>query len=152
VDSKKQPGIQFSQIYLNAAEFSHRADSLSITNTQQFPDLNFTIQLRVTSSLEPHNVAALTLRLESVRAPEAQYFVMAEITAIVQSIEGQENITPAEFATSFAPAALYPFLREAIANLTMRGRFGPVYLKPVNFTIAGPQEVTPTAVASVAGG
>jgi preprotein translocase subunit SecB len=35
---------------------------------------------------------------------------------------------------------LYPFLREAVANLTGRGRFGPVWLNPFNFMLLA-QEV-----------
>jgi preprotein translocase subunit SecB len=29
-------------------------------------------------------------------------------------------------------AMLYPFIREVVANLTIRGRFGPVWLNPFN--------------------
>jgi preprotein translocase subunit SecB len=47
---------------------------------------------------------------------------------------GQENMALKEFfTTGSAHAVLFPFVREAVANITMRGRFGPVWLNPVNF-------------------
>ena len=37
-----------------------------------------------------------------------------------------------DFLAGPAVALLYPFVREAFANLTLRGRFGPVWLNPFN--------------------
>ena len=43
---------------------------------------------------------------------------------------GFENLPMADFLGDSAPALLFPFLREAFANITTRGRFGPVWLQP----------------------
>ena len=148
MDPKKQPGIQFAQVYLSAAQFSHRSDALEFSPNHAFPDLSFRIEAEV---LEPRNGAAAAIRFRMTSNPssEAQYSIMVEWVAVIQAIPGQENISPREYATQFAPAALYPFLRETIANLTSRGRFGPVFLKPLNFTIAALEEV-PRATAPTA--
>jgi preprotein translocase subunit SecB len=34
---------------------------------------------------------------------------------------------------SFCPATLYPFAREAISDLTVKGGFPPLLLQPINF-------------------
>ena len=55
------------------------------------------------------------------------------MTALIRVIPGQENMTIREYlASGNCVAALFPFLREAIANVTGRGRFGPVFLDPIN--------------------
>lgn len=140
MDPKKQPGIQFAQMYLGAAEFSHRSDALEFAPNHAFPDLTFRIEAEV---LQPQNesAAAIRFRMASNPSPDAQYSIMVEWVAVIQAIPGEENVSPREYALHFAPAALFPFIRETIANLTSRGRFGPVFLKPMNLTIASLEQV-----------
>jgi len=51
---------------------------------------------------------------------------------IVSAVAGAENMTPLDYAQHVAPVTLMPFAREAVANLTMRGRFGPFWVNPSN--------------------
>jgi preprotein translocase subunit SecB len=39
----------------------------------------------------------------------------------------------ADYMASGGGPTLFPFLRECVANLTGRGRFGPLWLRPINF-------------------
>jgi len=65
--------------------------------------------------------------------PGSSYELKLGMTALVRVIPGQENMTIREYlASGNCVAALFPFLREAIANITGRGRFGPVFLDPIN--------------------
>lgn len=150
MDTAKHPGVQFAQIFVDSVQFSHRNDALLLPAEAKFPDLSFTVQMQ---SLIPvpgaasNLPAAAKLRLATVDSPESQYRIAAEIVAIVVPIEGQENLPPAEYVRAFAGPTLYPFARELIANITMRGRFGPVFLKPINFTLVTTNEPVSTAEA-----
>ena len=65
--------------------------------------------------------------------PGSSYELKLGMTALVRVIPGQENMTIREYlASGNCVAALFPFLREAIANITGRGRLGPVFLDPIN--------------------
>jgi hypothetical protein len=46
---------------------------------------------------------------------------------------------------------VFPFVREAIANLTMRGRFGPVWIDPLNVQaiVADAQSIRETLVSQL---
>lgn len=54
------------------------------------------------------------------------------MSAILEKIEEHEKFELGTYLTSKGCALLFPFIRETIANLTARGRFGPVWLNPVN--------------------
>jgi preprotein translocase subunit SecB len=138
MDPEKQPGIQFAQIFLSSAEFRHRADALSLAPTSRPESQQIQIEVRVLQQTDAiTQPAALVVKVSSAHDEKALYAFSVEMIAIVEREEGAPpNLAPAEYARLQGPAALYPFIREAVVNLTSRGRFGPVYLKPFNFRAA----------------
>ena len=54
------------------------------------------------------------------------------MSALVEQIGGHENFELEAYLKSNGWALLFPFVREALANLTGRGRFGPIWMNPVN--------------------
>ena len=60
--------------------------------------------------------------------------------AVLVSRDAQPNMDPVEYVKSAAGPMLYPFVRETLANITSRGRFGSIWLKPFNFTMGQAQE------------
>ena len=112
----------------------------------------FRSEARVVAS-ENGEAVALIVRVSTGKIePEPLYSFLAEMTAIIAAIPGQQNLRPSDFASAQGLATLYPFLREAVANLTARGRFGPVYLLPFNFTAAAISREAPVRAAAVAEG
>jgi preprotein translocase subunit SecB len=86
-------------------------------------------------------VAILTIRSNPAEV-DAVYNFEVQVAAIVVADPGEENMKPIEYATTHAGSMLYPFAREAVANLTGRGRFGPVWLRPFNFLATPFEAVT----------
>jgi len=104
---------------------------VSRTAPADLNDLKLEVQIGERSD---QKAAALTLRLSTDPGDtKSHYRLIVELVATVSAVEGEENLPPTEYLKTAGPAALYPFLREVVANLTMRGRFGPVWLKPFNF-------------------
>jgi len=55
------------------------------------------------------------------------------VGALIGILESDKNFTLAEYVDTAGIAVLVPFAREAVANITGRGRFGPIWLHPFNF-------------------
>lgn len=137
MDTTKQPGIQISQVILLGARFAHRDDVFSLLPTTRVENLPIKIEVKVAGKVgDPGSV--IRLRAFTEENPEALYRIDVEVAALIERVSGEENLDPFEYARDMGPVAFFPFLREAIANVTMRGRFGPVWLKPYNFVAAPP--------------
>lgn len=130
VDRTRQPGIRIEQIFLDHATLAHRADALA------FPP-----STRVEATLDVSVEAAMTadgsraqVRVIVATEPDANALYAFEIgmTALVERMEGEANYPLDQYVQTHGPTLLMPFVREAVANLTGRGRFGPVWLHPVN--------------------
>ncbi len=152
MDPKRQPGVQFGQIYLSELQFSHRRDALNLPHSTPV-DLD-RVKLEATiAERADHKVAVLTVRVSTdPKDGKALYQFVVEMVATVSVAEGEKNLPPAAYLKTAGPSTLYPFLREVVANLTMRGRFGPVWLKPFNFQALakgwrGPLAPTPGELA-----
>jgi len=147
MDATKQPGIQIAQIFLLGAQFAHREDALALPFNTQIADLQVQLEAKVAG--KPGDAAAVVrLRAFTEKKPEFLYSFDVEIAAVVMSVPGEENLDPFAYAQGMGPAAFFPFLREAVASLTMKGRFGPIWLKPINF-VAIAQQIATAEVAIV---
>lgn len=135
MDPQRQPGIQFAQIFLSHAQFTHRDDALTLPTNSLSSELPVGLQIRIIGKPGGEDIA-LAVRAFTPDDPTLLYKFSVEITAIVSTIAGAENLDPMEYARNMGASALFPFLREAVSNLTLRGRFGPVFLRPFNFQAA----------------
>lgn len=130
---QQAPGLQIGQIFLEEASFRHRADSLGLPANTPHPPASVDAQIEIGST--PDGKTALT-RLIVSTSPTAKglYEFRVSVSLIVSVVPGLENMTPRDYAQHVAPVTLMPFAREFVANLTMRGRFGPVWVNPWNLT------------------
>jgi preprotein translocase subunit SecB len=134
MDKTKQPGLQFSQIILLGAKFEHRPDVFGVPPATQVEGMTLNIEAKVAGKPgDPH--AILSVRAFTGDDPGLLYRFDVEVAALVSQVPGEENLDPFEYAQNMGPAALYPFIREAVASITMKGRFGAVWLKPYNFGV-----------------
>jgi preprotein translocase subunit SecB len=74
----------------------------------------------------------LTLTIES-KDKDATIFLIEIAQAGVFFIEGYSQQERALLLGSFCPATLYPFAREAIADVVTKGGFPALLLQPINF-------------------
>jgi preprotein translocase subunit SecB len=135
MDPAREPGVRFSQVFLNELHFKQHPNALSIDARTPIPKLPVDMSLKVLDRKDKRAAAAFFKVETSNEAEDLLYRMTVEMVAVVEAIPGEENIEPSEYAKNFAPSALYPFVRELIANITQRARFGPVWLAPFNFTL-----------------
>lgn len=99
-------------------------------------DLNPETQLNIRSNT--HQVGAdshevtLTLTVEA-KASDKTLFICELHQAGVFLIKGYGEQEQRMLVGSFCPSTLYPFAREAIADMVSRGGFPQLLLQPINF-------------------
>ena len=141
MDPSKPPGILIAQILLERAVFDHREDFLALPpNT---PLGAPTITLTTTAGESPDKKRGIIkLRVQTRREQRPLYNLDVEMTALVEAEHGKENMPIEQYVRSSGPATLFPFIRQVVADLTSKGRFGPIWLSPVNF-VAMEQNLRP---------
>lgn len=130
MDKAKQPGLEIEQIFLSVAHFEHRKDALSLpANTQ----VQLDVEIMVTRGVsQDESRGMLTVEVATREDADPIYRLRVAMVGLVRVDAAAPNMGIGEFLSNSGPAFIFPFLREAVANLTSRGRFGPVWLRPIN--------------------
>lgn len=130
MDPTQQPGITFAQIFLERAQFSHRDDVLLLPATTPFQP---TLAVRFEGGVAPDEKSGFVrITVQTSEKDRPLYNIDLSMIALFQREEKRENLPLKDYVRGAAPVMLYPFVREAVAGLTWRGRFGPVWLAPFN--------------------
>jgi preprotein translocase subunit SecB len=133
MDTAKQPGISLQQVFLVEAVFRHRTDPLLNPQPSLPPSLGAALIEFGVSEPSATGRVAVTLRVSADPDDEnARYDFDVRLAAIVDVISEDANMSLQHYALVHGGALLYPFVREAVANLTARGHHGPVWLNPAN--------------------
>jgi hypothetical protein len=156
--ANQDPGIGFAQIVLQRAEFRHREDYLALPPNTPVTELpvDVSVQMFANASAQvsadgapaqQRPIAGIVVQAKSrATDPPALYEFVVEVAALVTADREQPEIPPIEFIVGSGINLVFPFVREAVANLTMRGRFGAIWLKPFAINIA-----TEETIASLRG-
>lgn len=129
MDNSKQPGISFDSIILNKLVFSRKTELTSR------PELDVKFKFGAIISDDKNNLqcelAAIIKEIE--REGETPAFeIECSVVGLYSIIKGEVNMELDEFAKVNAPAMMLPYLREIIANTTLRAGLKPIILPPLN--------------------
>jgi len=135
MDQSKPPGIRIGQIFLERASFRHRDDYLALppSTTAQVGDVSVTYQ---SGMAEDQKRGLLRIQVETKPENNPIYEFDLGMIALLQVDEELENMELTDYLVSAGLTLLFPFVREAVANITMRGRFGPIWIHPTNIKAA----------------
>lgn len=130
MDEAKQPGIKITQIFLGQVAFSHRDDALALAP-------NTSMEVTVTTEIAAHvtgdeTKAVVVVSIATAPDPPPLYNIRLDMIGLLEADAGAPNLALKEYAAKMAPAMMYPFVREAVYSLTVKGRFGPIFLAPLN--------------------
>jgi len=152
------PQLVLQKIYVKDLSFeSPKAPEIFTANISPQTQLNLRYANR---DLGQDNVeVTLTITVEA-KHEDATLFLVELTQAGVFFISGYQPEQRATIVGSFCPNTLYPFAREAIADLIQRGGFPQLLLQPINFDALyqqalkerSEQGVTMTNPAEPAGG
>jgi len=153
-------GILLQKIYLKDMSFeSPRAPEIFTKQIQATTNLNIGAKNTILDA--EHVEVALSLTIES-KDGDTTLFLIEVVQAGIFSLRGYNDQERHMLLGSFCPGTLYPFAREAVAELAQKGGFPQLLLQPINFDAvyaqamqqqqlkmqAAPMEVSPTATAS----
>jgi preprotein translocase subunit SecB len=137
--------LTIAQIILEEADFRHKGDlfAQSPANPPPPSGVEIGIELRKSDDL---STAIVRLRVNS--DPEEGYAFRVVYTVIF-GVSLDEEPTPDDIDKRLMVTGantVFPFVRDLVASLTMRGRFGPTWLAPTNFSaIVAAKNPTPEA-------
>jgi preprotein translocase subunit SecB len=134
MDPTKQPGIRLQTVFLKEATFRHRSEPLAGMPVEMQSDSG-SAQLEISVLAgSKDDMAISVLATDDPDVTNSRYEFRVEMVAIFETEKGKENMPIQDFALRNGAALLYPFVRETVANLTSRGRFGPLWLNPFNIS------------------
>ncbi len=125
-DMSKQPGIICENIILEKMEFSR---TFSYNSK---PDMNVNMIADVIFS-EDKKKLVYKLTAEITEKRETPLFnLICTVVGVFSISQEYENMSLEEYSKYNAPATIIPFLRENVANITMRSGLKPFILPPIN--------------------
>jgi preprotein translocase subunit SecB len=131
---QKAPSIQIISQYVKDCSFENPHAPESLVSGWPAPDTNVQISLNQKRINENLFESALNFRIEAKNAKDNKmaFIIDLHYGALIglQNIP-QENIAP--ILAVEVPKLLFPFVREIVAGLTIKGGYPPLYLTPINF-------------------
>jgi preprotein translocase subunit SecB len=139
--------ITIAQIVLENAAFAHREDYLALPHNA--PIESSPVELSAEVGHSQGDPIKMMVRLRA--ASEGTYKFAVSYVAYV-SVESEEGEEPPDMLDRRVLITgcymLFPFIRETVASLSGRGRFGPSWLSPTNFNELFKPETAETVQAN----
>lgn len=132
MSEQQAPNINLQKIYLKDASFeSPRAPEVFKSADFQ-PEINLQVNTETTALDEATFEVALTLTATAAQGEDTIYLVEVKQAGIF-TLTGFEQQQLQAVLSTFCPANLFPYAREAISNLVEKGGFPQLLLQPINF-------------------
>jgi len=126
-------------MFLKSGQFAHVENFLDLPPETK-PGGN--IEIGINCAIRNDGKAArITMVAKSIDTASEPYTFEVVVVAQVSEIEGQQSLAIKDFINAPPVVSLvFPFLRQAVGDLTLRGRFGPVWLNLINpqLLVSGP--------------
>lgn len=137
--------LTIAQIILERSEFKHRDDYLRLEPRTALEPSNVGMTVQVQRA-ETDPAHAALVRVTAKSDDEALYYFSVTYVVFYGMEVEEGEAPPADLDHRLmvtGATMLFPYIREAVANLTSRGRFGPSWIAPTNFNNLVPTMSTP---------
>ena len=125
------PNFNILRIYLKDVSFE-TPNSPSIFTQEFKPEVEMQLNTSVSKLEADLFEIALTITVTSKEGDKTGFLAEVQQAGIF-NISGFDEAQHAHMLGAYCPNILFPFAREAIANLVTKGGFPPLLLAPVNF-------------------
>ena len=129
-EQEKQIGIQ--KIYTKDCSFESPQAPMVFTKQDWEPKTNLNLRSTHSDLAEGNHEVVLTLTVETKHEDTTLFLVELQQAGIF-SIQGYEGEELGQILGSFCPNMLFPYGRETIASMVMKGGFPEFVLQPINF-------------------
>ncbi|SDT89606.1 protein-export chaperone SecB [Halopseudomonas salegens] len=129
-----QPQVQFSMQRIYVKDISFESPKApEVFQTQWNPQVNLDLNTRHNKLQEGIYEVVLSLSATVTNGENDTTFIAEVQQAGIFAINGLDEAGLRHTLGAFCPNILFPYAREAIDNLVLRGSFPPLMLSPVNF-------------------
>ena len=125
------PQVRLERIYLKDASWES-PKSPQVFSEDWGPDVQADINTKSNRVDETHFEVVLTVGLTAKLKGKTAFIVEVQQAGLFK-IEGVEDEVLRQVLGTVCPTTLYPYVREAVDNLTLKGGFPALQLAPVNF-------------------
>lgn len=129
--SDQQQFFEIQKLYLKDVSFEAPNSPLVFTQDWQ-PDTNVQMTMGSRNLEEGVNEVVLNITVTAKSGDKTAYLVEVQQAGIF-TVRGFADEQLGHLLGSYCPNVLFPFAREAIAELINKGGFPPFLLAPVNF-------------------
>ena len=133
-NSADQPQVQFAlqRIYVKDLSFES-PKAPAVFQNQWNPQVNLDLNTRHNKLQDGIYEVVLSLSATVTNGEEEVTFIAEVQQAGIFAIGGLDDASMRHTLGAFCPNILFPYAREAIDNLVLRGSCPPLMLAPVNF-------------------
>jgi preprotein translocase subunit SecB len=123
--------LVLQNIYVKDASFEAPTGP-NIQVTEWNPQFNLNMNTTASMMAESVHEVVLTITLEAKVADKVAYLVEVKQGGLFM-IRGYTDDDTRRVVGAFCPGVLFPYARQAVSDLILRGGFPPFLLPPVNF-------------------
>ncbi len=134
-----QANFALQRIYVKDISFES-PNSPAIFQKNWKPEVKMDLNTKNSNLGEGHYEVVLSVTLTVTCEGMTAYIAEVQQAGIVM-VQGLEGIQLAQALNAFCPNLLFPYLRETVDTLVVKGSFPPVMLAPVNFDALFAQSV-----------
>jgi len=127
----EEPQFGILRIYLKDVSFETPNSPAVFTEDFQ-PEVSLQLNTAVSELQDDLYEVVLSLTVTSKQGEKTGFLVEIQQAGIFQ-IKGFEGQQKGQMLGAYCPNALFPFAREAVADLVAKGRFPQLLLAPINF-------------------
>jgi preprotein translocase subunit SecB len=138
-DNNNEPRFLIQRIYIKDVSFES-PNTPAVYAEEWKPETN----LQMNSEAKPAGADyyEVTLKLTvTVKSQEKTAFLVEIAQAGVFEIAGYSDDEMNHLLAAYCPSVLFPYAREAVANLVSKGSFPEMHLSPINFDALYAQRV-----------
>ena len=126
-----EPQFGILRIYLKDVSFE--TPNSPAVFTQEFnPEVNLQLQTTVGELENDLYEVVLNLTVTSKQGEQTGFLVEVQQAGVFQ-VKGFDDAQKGHMLGAYCPNTLYPFAREAVADLVAKGGFPQLVLAPINF-------------------
>ena len=127
----EQQTFDIQRLYVKDTSFESPS-APAIFREEWQPEVNIDLQTKSQVLETDVHEVVLTVTV-TAKKKEKTIFVIEVKQAGIFSIKGFNKDQLAHMLGSFCPNVLFPYAREVVTDISVRGGFPPLYLTPVNF-------------------
>jgi preprotein translocase subunit SecB len=129
MSEQQEAGFRILNIIILESEFKREA----VIDFQHQIDNNFALNTNSVKHDDSNNYSVyLKAELKGTQGDRTEFFISVWMVGMFEKF-GQPEFSDEQFTSINAPAIIFPFVREHIASLAIKGGIGAILLPPVNF-------------------